>query len=53
MSKKTSTDRAIESLEAKKAVIQLAIDELRSAQASKPARTKKSKPVAVPERSAS
>lgn len=51
--KKTQTDKAIEVLEQKKAVIQMAIDELRQQQVAKPARVKKPKPVAVPERSAS
>lgn len=47
--KKTQTDRAIESLEAEKSVIQLAIDKLRQAQANKPARTRKVKPAVAME----
>lgn len=42
--KKTETQRAIEQLEGEKRVIELAIDKLRQAQASKPTRVRKPKP---------
>lgn len=45
--KKTAVDRAIEQFEREKQVIQMAIDKLREAQASKPTRVRKAKPVAV------
>lgn len=52
MSKKTQLDRAIESLESEKAVLQLAIDRLKQQQAQKPARVKKPKPAVEISRSA-
>jgi hypothetical protein len=46
--KKTQIDRAIESLEAEKAVLQLAIDRLRQQQAKAPKRPRAAKAVTAP-----